>query len=145
VKGPDLFITAVTLQYKDQFSAGRPLDSEVLQKLFRLDTEYLPPRTFRNKDLWHVHQGWYLPVTEPVAGHKLTVLNIATREAGNSIVLMIDHMSRYDMDSRGSPLFTDGGGSALIDVVMEDLHGQNKSLLRDLLSLEMAERIRLDS
>ena len=143
VKTPDLLLTSISLQYKDQFSAAQPLDDDVLEKLFRGDSQYLPPRIFQNKELWHVGQGWYLPATEPVVGRKLNVLNIATRQTGNSIVLVIDHLFRYDVEG-DPPLFTDRGGGALIDVVMEDLHAQNKSLLRNLLNAQMVARIRLD-
>jgi len=147
VKRSDLLITSVSLQYKDEFSATKPLDSDVLEKLFKVDSQYLPSRTFNNKELWHINQGWYLPETAPTIGNKLNVklnvLNIATREVGNSIVLVIDHLSRFQMDNP-SELFSDCGDRAPIDVVMEELHVQNKSLLRNLLSPQMARRIRLD-
>jgi hypothetical protein len=132
------------LQYKDQFSATKPLDNHCLDKLFRTNSPYLPPHTFRNEELWHVNQGWYVPATEPISGKKLNVLNIATRESSNSSVLVIDHLFRYEMDDRDLPLFANRADGALIEVVMEHLHEQNKSLLRDLLSTQMAQRIRLD-
>lgn len=146
VKSPDLSLNSISLQYKDQFSATKPLDGDILEKLFRTDTPYLPPRTFKNRELWHVHQGWYLPITEPIyiSGRKLNVLNISTQDPGTSIALTVDHLFRYEIDDGDPPLFTNGDGSALIDVVIEDLHAQNKSLLRNLLSAQMARRIRLD-
>ena len=143
VKRSDLFITSVNLQYKDQFSAPKPLDSDVLEKLFKVDSQYIPSRTFNNKELWHINQGWYLPETTPMIGNKLNVLNIATSEFGNSIVLVIDHLARFQLDNP-SELFSDCGDRAPIDVVMEELHVQNKFLLRNLLSAQMARRIRLD-
>ena len=76
-------------------------------------------------------------------GNKLNVLNIATSEFGNSIVLVIDHLARFQLDNP-SELFSDCGDRAPIDVVMEELHVQNKFLLRNLLSAQMARRIRLD-
>jgi uncharacterized protein (TIGR04255 family) len=144
VKSSDLLLSSISLQYKDQFSAAKPLDGDILEKLFKTDTPYLPPRTFQNQELWHVHQGWYLPATQPIVGRKLNVLNIGTQDSGASIVLTIDHLFRYETDDGDPPLFTNRDGSALIDIVMEDLHAQNKSLLRHLLSAQMARRIRLD-
>ena len=145
VKSTDLLISSVSLQYKDQFSATKPLDADALEQLLRIGTQYLPARTFQNKELWHVNQGWYLPVIEPISGRQLNVLNMATRDSGDAILLIIDQLFRYEIDDRTLSLFTDHADRLLIDVVMEDLHTQNKSLLRDLLTAQMAGRIRLDS
>ena len=48
------------------------------------------------------------------------------------------------MDDGDPPLFANQVGSPLIDIVMEDMHAQNKRFLGDLLSFEMAKRIKLD-
>ena len=80
VKDSDHLLHSVGLQYKDQFSATKPLDSDVLQKLFRTDTRYLPSRTFENNELWHVNQGWYQPMDKPMSGRQLNFVNIATSE-----------------------------------------------------------------
>jgi uncharacterized protein (TIGR04255 family) len=144
VKDPDHLLSSVSLQYKDQFSAAKPLDSDALQKLFRTDTRHLPSRTFQNRELWHVNQGWYQPMVDPISGKQLNVINIATQDVNDVIILNVDHLLRYEMDDGDPPLFADEMGSALIDIVMENMHTQNKRFLRDLLSAEIAKRIKLD-
>jgi uncharacterized protein (TIGR04255 family) len=144
VKDSDHLLHSVGLQYKDQFSATKPLDSDVLQKIFQRDTCYLPDRTFQNNELWHVNQGWYQPMDKPMSGRQLNVINITTQDVNDVIILNIDHLLRYEMDDGDPPLFANQVGSALIDIVMEDMHARNKSFLRRLLSAEMAKRIKLD-
>jgi uncharacterized protein (TIGR04255 family) len=50
VKTPELKVASLSLQYVDQFHADEPIDEDALDKLLKRDTEYLPTRTFRNRD-----------------------------------------------------------------------------------------------
>jgi hypothetical protein len=81
---------------------------------------------------------------KPMSGRQLNVINITTQDVNDVIILNIDHLLRYEMDDGDPPLFANQVGSALIDIVMEDMHARNKSFLRGLLSAEMAKRIKLD-
>jgi uncharacterized protein (TIGR04255 family) len=145
VKTSELSLFSISLHYLDNFLAELPIDPDAFAKMFNGESEYLPPRMRQNEALWHVNQGWYREVREPISGRQLTTINIGTQQpVGHAqLTLTIDHLMRYEVEDGSPPLFDRDGGEPLIVRVMENLHEQNKALFRSLLTREMQERINL--
>jgi hypothetical protein len=142
--GPDLNLSSVTLQYVDEFSAAVPLDRGALEAVFRLGSEYMPSRVFQNEEQWHVYQGWFRSIKTSISSRQLNNINIVSRQDDDLIKLAIDHQQRIDLERGDIDLFVDRDNVSMIDELMVKLHADNKTVIRNLLSVPMCERIGLD-
>jgi uncharacterized protein (TIGR04255 family) len=140
IGAPRLPISNVSLQYINQFIADQPLENSANLRVLRAETRFLPPRFVDNGELWHVHQGWFEQVLEPIPGSKLHVINFGTQKDAERVTLTIDDLLRVQPD--GVDLeFCSGTQFAAL---MEWLHDEHKAMLREVLTSEMADRVRLN-
>jgi uncharacterized protein (TIGR04255 family) len=140
IGAPRLPIGNVSLQYINQFLADHPPASSANLMVLRAGTRFLPPRFVDNGELWHVHQGWFEQVLEPIPGNKLHMINFGTQRDAERVTLTIDHLLRVQPE-RLDLEFCSG---AQFDALMERLHDEHKAMLREVLTSEMADRVHVN-
>jgi uncharacterized protein (TIGR04255 family) len=138
-------IAGTLLQYIDVFDwIADPKDYDVSQ-LVNVGGDYVP-RAARDYGLaWHLYQGWFEPVSEPVPGnclHKAHFDALPIDEAGHPTV-KLDTLLRSDFNGRISAQTFFEEDSAL-ERMFVDMHDRNKGLLSSLLTKAICEQIGLE-
>ncbi len=135
-------IKAFGLQYIDVFKVEGEIDREVVEYIFRPMNEWIPSAVLRHPSLWHVHQGWFAGT--PEGRRLLNTLNIEAVESEGSFSIRIGGQHRllaksFDGKS-GMPL-----DLGLLKEAQHYLHRQNTTILTQLLSNSVLDRIGLTS
>ncbi len=138
-------VAGTLLQYIDVFDWLADPKGYDISELLDLESDYVP-RAARNYGLaWHLHQGWFEPVIEPVAGrilHKAHFDALPKDEAGHPTV-RLDTLLRSDFDGPISAQTFFDEGSALEGMFI-DMHNRNKRLLSSFLTKAICEKIGLE-
>lgn len=134
-------LVATTLQYIDMFAwEGAPEDYEI-SRLLDLSSDFLPSSLSERGQLWHLHQGWFVPVSVQPPRRTLKRIHIDALEQDASPMVKID--TYINLEHRlGVPIghFTTDRFNAIFD----DLHKQSTTMLAGILSEETRQRINLN-
>ncbi len=134
----DVSPSAIGLKYVDQFVfQGEPKDYDI-SNLFKRDSLILHPRSFSSACQWHSHSGWF----EEIAGlgDVLNQINIdSVIYEPKRYIISIDHTCIYYNPTENALLYNQG----FHQIFAEGIHKLNKSLLGDLLTDNMQQRINL--
>lgn len=138
-------IAGALLQYIDVFDWMADPKGYDISQLLDLDSDYVPRATSNYGLAWHLHQGWFEPVSEPVPGrilHKAHFNALPKDEAGRPNV-KLDTLLRSDFYSHISAQTFFDQGSALEEMFIE-MHDRNKRLLSSFLTKAICEQIELE-
>lgn len=134
-------VTVIGLQYLDIFNwRGNPAELPTAA-IFRKDTKYLASNVFSVNELWHNHHGYFESHAEPQECRQLDNINVSRVEnAGvHSIQILTSHRAQFRAAIWDYSLTAE----SLITRTLVRMHDRNKEILRDLLSDEVLEIIKL--
>lgn len=136
-------VVSATLQYINAFSwnGGHPIERALL---LRRDADRIPEQFWKQKsDTWHLHQGWFDEIDEPIPGRILSRDHLTAQSEGSPPVLLtlVDLLARYDFRERQAEtsLFFSERGPA--DGVFGDLRRRTRAALRSYLNDNVLDRI----
>ena len=114
-------------------------------QLLDRESSYVPVAVGDYGSAWHLHQGWFTTLENPIASRILQKVHfdaLSKNEVGSPTVKM-DTLLRSDFGGRipAQQLFEDN--SALENVFVA-MHDQNKKLLSDLLTTPICRNIGLE-
>ena len=138
-------VSGALLQCIDVFDwTTDPKDYDIFQ-LLDAESDYVPPAAGGYGLAWHLHQGWFVPVSDPVPGSILQKAHfeaIPKNETGLPTV-KLDTLLRSDFnDQILADTFLDKG-SALEGMFIE-MHDRNKKLLSSFLTEAACRNIGLE-
>lgn len=133
-------VKKVVLQYTDAFywNSSLPFPTAAV---FRQESKFLPANIFSLDDLWHVYQGYFLKVTEPLLFKQLDNLNISLIDQDNRKALFIVASHQAHLDG---PLAIDDDSKTRVEALICGMHDQNKDMLREILSEDVCAKISLN-
>lgn len=135
-------VMAFSLKYVDRYTFDGPTDAPRADMLFREGNSYITPFCFQAGPMWHCHSGWF----ETHGDNRiLNQFNVGSSIVDQIAAVTIDHNAIYQLTTPrqtteslfGQPSNIGSG----IESVLEHMHGQNGSILKDVLRPEMLERI----
>jgi uncharacterized protein (TIGR04255 family) len=136
---PDRTITATGLQVVDKFRAI--VNPYNINHLFK-PNKYIPPVLIEAGGQWHNHSGWF----EQQSGNHmfwLQNLNVQSLHEGTDHVFVVTHVQQFRYPTP-SPVAYWSQSAGELDECMRRMHVANKTVLKSLLSDEMAFRIGLE-
>jgi uncharacterized protein (TIGR04255 family) len=151
LEGSDSFIASIGLKYIDRFVCNVDPEQSNLADLFKKETDLLCTRAFSTGPLWHCHSGWFenLPISSIKCLNQLNLDATFTNIKGNKrLVITVHHnaVAQIPPENNGLSILkgaANGSDGLSSDVIMEALHEQNKIVMGELLSEQMARRINL--
>jgi len=136
-------IDHVFLQYLDRFNWTGNIAEYDLSALLAKNHKYVGDFAFDVGPLWHSHQGWFEYKDLPSNGRALNRTNITAKVEKEVANVLIDHYIQFEPETDLS-LDAAAKDGDMIDAVFEALHRQNKLVLSELLTVEMAKQIQLN-
>lgn len=138
-------ISAIGLQYADMFSWRGDRQDFELSALFSRDSQFLPRHVYGLADLWHIHQGYfYSPAIDIDMAYKvLNNINSNLLDIDGSLVVQIITAHRLVFANKSTDMNGYTTQSGLLDRVYEALHNENKTILADLLTDDIKNKIKL--
>lgn len=138
-------VAGTLLQYIDVFDwTADPKDYDI-SRLLDVESDYVP-RAASNYGLgWHLHQGWFEPIKEPIPSrilHKAHFNALPKDETGHPTV-KLDTLLRSDFNGHISAQNFFDEGSALEGMFI-DMHDRNKWLLSSFLTKSICQQIGLE-
>ena len=141
-------ITAVGLQYLDEFKwLGNKSDFQA-EFLFQKGSNYLAPNVFELNDPWHNNHGFLRHCDNPCAHRELTNINIGVADQADFRVISIVTIHRALLSEpivATNTLLGKDGSTGSLDALLETMHQLNKSLLGDVLTKSMQKTINLNA
>ena len=138
-------VQAFSLRYIDRYTYDGSPNEPNAELLLRKGTDYLAPSCFGAGPLWHCHSGWF--ETLGSADKVLNQLNIGSTIVDQVSTVTIDHNAICQLNvprQSVEALFEPPSGTAVgIEYVLDRLHDKNGDILKNILVLEMLERIGL--
>lgn len=138
-------VSGAMLQYIDAFDwTADPKGYDIFQ-LLDVESQYVPRAAGGYGLAWHLHQGWFVPVNEPVPGRILQKVHfdaLPQNETGQPTV-RLDTLLRSDFNGRISAQSFFDEKSALEEMFI-DMHGRNKQLLSSFLTKSVCKKIGLE-
>jgi len=138
-------ISAIRLQYIDQFRVTGAHDQFRAHHLLREGSRFVPAHVFELKGSWHSHHGFFQQRAAPPTHRRLDNVNVDVVDANNECLIQIATVHHALLDTPNtdeSSLLGDTDGGRLHHHMVE-LHKVNKELLGELLNDTMCERISL--
>ncbi|WP_089729472.1 TIGR04255 family protein [Candidatus Thiosymbion oneisti] len=138
-------ISAIGLQYIDQFRVTGACDQFRASHLLREGSRFVPAHVFELEGLWNSHHGFFKQLAAPTAHRRLDNVNVDVVDVNNECLIQITTAHRALLDSPAtdeSSLLEPADGSRLHHHMVE-LHKANKKLLGELLNDTVCERIGL--
>jgi uncharacterized protein (TIGR04255 family) len=139
-------VTAIGLQYIDEFNWLGNKSEFQAHFLFREDTKYLPPNVFELTESWHNHHGFFQHCTSPCSHKELTNINIGIADRDDSRVISIAAIHRALLSESIVSFDALMGGDESprhLDEFLETMHQRNKEVLDGLLTASVQEKIGL--
>ncbi len=133
-------LASIGLQYINFFRwDGAPEDYDAATLLDR-ESHFVPSSLFGRGRYWHLHQGWFSSVTEPVVGRVLDRMHIDAIDDNGKPVVKFDNFHRLDLGSDAGLNLGRAfrAQSNRVDVCFESLHDRGKRSLSNYLT-EKAE------
>ena len=128
----------VALQVVDRFIQVEK-DSYAIGQVFNPESKYLTKMACEAGKLWHVHQGWFQDVLGEESTNSLNVLKISTNDTPPGILTTIDHNSKISLSPPKQA--DESANDALLATLFDQLHGNNKEIVTDLLNVSQRETI----
>lgn len=140
VGGKSRALTSIGLQYTDVFQWKGDPQTLAIDEIFRRDTPYLTPTVLNAKSYWHCNQGLFTESKLPNTRLLLNV-NVQRVQAGgmDALSIITAHKLVYTSPSWSSA----EEKIELVASVFETFHGDNKILLKSLLTDAVCEKIKL--
>lgn len=132
-------ITAVGLEYQDEFNWQGDIEQMNPTELFRSDTDVLPAQMLARRGLWHNYAGWFEDSPAQVKCRRLVNVNVAFVQRENRGVAQVT------CSHKG--LVSDLAAEAAeipIASLLDELHTEHKQLVGRLLADPIKQRINLD-
>ena len=150
------------LQYHDRFvwdGAGADFHADMV---FRSNSQWLTPKVFEAKELWHSHHGFFEYRMQPhkhqllnVLEAKLSPLQSTGRGSGTELAadVKLNHRVYHGVERAGGrpeaaktreEIFGATDHIGLIDAYMEEMHRENKRILAQLINDRMCDQIGLE-
>jgi len=138
-------IAGALLQYIDVFDWTADPENYDIAQLLNVNSDYVPRATSNYGLAWHLHQGWFESVGEPIPGRILykAHLNALPKNETGQPTVKLDTLLRSDFNGRISAQTFFEGNSALEGMFI-DLHDRNKVLLSNFLTKTICEEIGLE-
>lgn len=135
-------IGIIGLQYLDRFVWAGDRRGINYKSIFNHNSKFLTPHIFECEDDWHSHHGYFEKYGEG-NNRILNVINTAT--IGQPSEIYIDILSSHRMHA--SPAISNSGEKTFDDIksVFTDLHIKNKAVLREMLTVEVLNKIGMHS
>lgn len=135
-------VVAFSLRYMDRYTFDGSNDEPSADMLFRKGNSYITPCCFQAGPLWHCNSGWF----EAYGDNRiLNQFNVGSQVVDQISTVTIDHNAVYQLTiprQTADTLFQPPSGTDTgIENVLKHLHGQNGSVLKDVLRHEMLDRI----
>ncbi|MCY4208871.1 MAG: hypothetical protein OXD29_13110 [Roseovarius sp.] len=141
----DMSIAGASLQYIDVFDwTSDPNEYDVFQ-LLDVESEYVPKSVGMYGSVWHLHQGWFDPINNPVSGRILKKAHfdaISTSESGQPTV-KLDTLLRADFSNYISAR-TFFQESSDLEKMFIYMHNSNKKLVSSFLTKAICKNIGLE-
>lgn len=132
----EMDIGTVALEYVDEFLID-DIKLEWKSELFNDKTKYIVNNIFETDDFWHSHHGFFTTSDKPLDYKVLNSVNIeyVSEVPSNNykVVIRTQHKSAVKLKIENSKIYE----------IIESNHALNKSILIDLLSENMLDRIKL--
>ena len=139
----------LVFQCTDKFTFDEDISKYQIGEVFDLESDYLTRKvTAKNRDAWHIHQGWFeFPSNETRALHNLN-LNAHKQDKNQSHETAINHLVKVRMTDGSSVNSRDvlcGNDREIgyLENVMIAAHESNKNVLLNLLNDDMSKAIGL--
>lgn len=135
-------IKAIAMQVTDVFTwKSNPADL-ILSEVFAQGSRWLPPHVFELKGLWHAHHGFFVEDSDARDFAQLDNVNIsrASTEIGDVLQILMSHRATLN-----SPCWdkTYDPSTHIGSMILEKLHGDNKSILKEVLTEQVLTKISL--
>ena len=140
-------IKSVYLQYINVFSWTGTTEDYNSRLLLNEQSSCVPTSVLDRGPYWHLHQGWFSPLTEPPHGRILDRMHIdAIDDQTGRHVVKFETFHRFDFDderraTRLREAFSTQ--STTIDASFERLHDRSKKSLSDYLTADIQGSIKL--
>jgi uncharacterized protein (TIGR04255 family) len=138
----DTAISAFGLEYQDRFQAeGSPTDALDISHVLEPKSEYLPPRIFGLKDVWHVQEGSVEERDRPqphTSNDNVSVGLVRRRDLPPpqlALEITLQHRRVFKQPARAH------SARSLMQEFFDEMHTCNKAIMENLLVPEMAKRI----
>ena len=123
--GGSTTVTGATLQYINGFFWNDPATEPHLRSLFREKSDNIPATFWSHPSReWHLHQGWFTDLTDPVPGRILTRDHLSSALMEEIPTVTVDLMRRYDFIEKFA------GSKALFDDVADPVFAKMRTLVR---------------
>lgn len=134
-------INSIALQYNDVFVWRDEPAKLPVQAIFKPGSKFLVSNARTLTNLWHSHHGYFTEFAEPRKCLQLDNINVSrTVNAGtHSIQVLTSHRAQLE-----SALWLGADSEAVLDQTFERMHATNKDMLRELLSDEVQDLIKLN-
>lgn len=130
---------AAGLEYVDEFEVIGE-ENDWVNQLFSESNDYLPKNIYNlNHQLWHCNQGWFSNIDDISQNlNNVDVSKLQKADSGNIVIkIRTAHITRFH---KKNTQFVD---TQLIEKYMNENHGSNKAIFKNLLTPVMCERIKL--
>lgn len=133
-------IRIIAIEYLDEFNILNN-SSDWKKELFKEESKYLTQNIFETKDLWHIHQGFFNYITEPLEFRLLSILEIEHQKIveTDTEILFIKTQQKSEFKE-----------IKILDELKDDLksifetnHSKDKEILSELLSNTILNEINL--
>lgn len=137
-------ISSIGLQYVDAFEWQADRTELNLSTVFNENSPYLVGNAFRTGENWHSHHGLFTAVDGPFKYRRLDNINISREDQEARHVLQI--VTSHQAHLTTAPLWR-WAENKFDDVleILQELHSQNKDVLRNLFTPEVQSLIKLNS
>lgn len=137
-------ISIIALQYTDMFTwKDNPVNLDI-SEIFDKNSPFLAPNVFNQKDLWHCHHGYLIPlevIGEDLDGYCLDNINVNTVDNEGDLGIHITTTHKFTLKN---PLrLASKTYLQSIKSVQNVLHDHNKDILKQLLTPEVCDKIHL--
>jgi uncharacterized protein (TIGR04255 family) len=140
-------IASASLQYINLFSWNGPTEDYDSRVLLNEQSPCVPPSVFGRGPLWHLHQGWFSPIVEPLAGRMLDRMHIdAIPDQHGGHLVKFENLLRFDFDGDSAVRRLRAAFSiapTLIDTTFERLHALARESLGNYLTTDVQRTINL--
>ncbi len=140
-------VESVYLQYINIFSWSGTTENYDSRALLDEQSPSVPASVLDRGPHWHLHQGWFSPLTAPLAGRILERMHIdAFDDPTGRHVVKFENLHRFDFDRDGGvPFLREAFSTATtaMDASFDHLHGRARKSLGAYLTPDIQRSINL--
>ena len=134
----EIIISSIHFQVNDSFVVQDSIEKIDFSQLFN-QSKYLPENVWDAGSLWHVNSGWF---DDPENNKALNVLNISVRKDVTEkvkLMVLIEHLQQITLD----PMIIVKNDKDAPITIFNHLHDKNKSVVKELLTSDIKNKIGL--